>query len=258
MFKIVLDAGHGRYTPGKRCLKSLDPAETREWVLNARICDKIETLLKQYDGYELRRADDTTGETDIALKARTNAANRWGADIYLSVHHNAGLVGRNGGGPEVYIYTSTSAKTEEYQKTVHDCFVGRTGKFGNRANETPRKDLHVCRETNMPSVLIECGFMDSPTDTPMILTEEFADKAALGLTDALVKIGSLKAREEKNMVECKFEDIKGHYAEKQIREVFKMGIMNGVSDTHFEPDKPVTRAQAAIIARNVVRYIMGE
>ena len=109
----------------------------------------------------------------------------------------------------------------------------------------------------MPSVLIECGFMDSPGDVPLILSESFAYKAAQGLVDALVKIGALKAREEEK-VEVKFEDIGGHYAEKQIREVFEMGIMNGVDETHFEPDKPVTRAQAAIIARNVVRYITGK
>ena len=52
--------------------------------------------------------------------------------------------------------------------------------------------------------------------------------------------------------------IRDSYGEKQIREVFEMGIMNGVDETHFEPDKPVTRAQAAIIARNVVRYITGK
>ena len=65
-------------------------------------------------------------------------------------------------------------------------------------------------------------------------------------------------KEKIKMAECKFTDISGHYGEKQIREVFEMGIMNGVDETHFEPDKPVTRAQAAIIARNVVRYITGK
>ena len=31
IFKLALNAGHGLYTEGKRCLKSLDPKETREW-----------------------------------------------------------------------------------------------------------------------------------------------------------------------------------------------------------------------------------
>ena len=38
---ICIDAGHGLHTPGKRCLKSLDPRETREWRLNARVADKL-------------------------------------------------------------------------------------------------------------------------------------------------------------------------------------------------------------------------
>ncbi len=259
MFKIALDAGHGRFTPGKRCLKSLDAGETREWVLNARICDKIETLLKQYDGYEIKRVDDRSGNTDVPLLTRTSAANRWGADMYLSVHHNAGLGGRSGGGVEVYVYTAPSAASVKAQSVVHSCFTAKTGKFGNRSNEMPRKNLHVLRETNMPAVLIECGFMDSSSDVPMILSESFADKAARGLVNALVQLGGLKRKKEETvMVECKFEDISGHYGEKQIKEAFEMGIVNGVDETHYLPDKPVTRAQAAIIARNVVRYITGK
>ena len=37
MAKIAIDAGHGLKTAGKRCLKSLDKNETREWVLNNRV-----------------------------------------------------------------------------------------------------------------------------------------------------------------------------------------------------------------------------
>ena len=93
MFKIALTAGHYKGTPGKRCMKSLDPNETREWVLNDRICDKIEQKLKAYDGYQLLRTDDTTGATDVSLSNRTKKANSFGADFYLSIHHNAGING---------------------------------------------------------------------------------------------------------------------------------------------------------------------
>lgn len=65
-------------------------------------------------------------------------------------------------------------------------------------------------------------------------------------------------KEEETMAECKFTDIGGHYGEKQIREVFEMGIVNGIDETHYAPNEPVTRAQAAIIARNVIRYITGK
>ena len=51
MLKIALNAGHYLYTAGKRCLKSLDKNETREWTLNDRICDKVEKKLTAYTDY---------------------------------------------------------------------------------------------------------------------------------------------------------------------------------------------------------------
>ena len=191
---------------------------------------------------------------------RTTTANRWGADFYLSVHHNAGVGGGTGGGPVTIAYTKASSKSLEYQKIVHECFVARVGKFGNRADSTPLMNLHVLRETNMPAVLIECGFMDSSLDVPKILSEDFADKAARGLADALVKIGNLtkKDTKEQETMEPKFKDIKGHYAEQHIKDLYNMGIVKGVDETHFDPDVPIKRSDVAIIARNVIRYITGK
>ena len=58
MFKLAISAGHYKYTSGKRCLKTLDPKETREWVLNDRIADKIEKMLASYDGVEIQAKID--------------------------------------------------------------------------------------------------------------------------------------------------------------------------------------------------------
>ena len=46
---IVIDAGHGYYTAGKRCLQKLDANQTREWWLNDRIADKVEQLLTGFE-----------------------------------------------------------------------------------------------------------------------------------------------------------------------------------------------------------------
>ncbi|MGI5963229.1 MAG: hypothetical protein ACOX7N_05845, partial [Lawsonibacter sp.] len=43
------------------------------------------------------------------------------------------------------------------------------------------------------AILCECGFMDSATDTPLILTEEFSQQAAQGLCDALVEVYGLQS-----------------------------------------------------------------
>ena len=256
MFKIALDAGHGLFTPGKRVLKSLDAGETREWYLNDRICDRVERLLRNYDGYELVRVDDTTGNTDVSLSERVRKANEARVDFYLSVHHNAGINGGTGGGIISVAHTNASAKSAEYQKILYDELIKTTGLSGNRSVPLARQNLYVLRETDMPAVLVECGFMDSATDVPIILNEEFAVSAATGIVNALVLIGNLTKKEEERM--NKFTDISGHFAEKAIEELYRMGIVNGVSDTEFAPDRNATRGEIAVVARNIIRYITGE
>ena len=192
MFKLVLDAGHGINTAGKRCLKSIDQRETREWTLNDRICDKIQYYLSSYTGYQLLRVDDTTGKKDISLSTRVTNANKFDADFYLSIHHNAGVKGGNGGGIVAITYNKVDKKTSDWQKELYNAIVNATGLKGNRANPlTTSGDLYVLRKTKMPAVLLECGFMDSTTDTPIILTEDFADKVAQAITSVIVKKGGL-------------------------------------------------------------------
>ena len=197
-FKIALTAGHYKYTSGKRCLKSLDPNETREWVLNDRIADKVEKLLAaNYTGYELLRTDDTTGEKKIDLTARTTAANNFKADFYLSIHHNAGINGGKGGGIMAYVYTNPSAESLAWQKALYSALIEATGLKGNRSNPMPKSNLHEVREPKMPSVLLELGFMDSKTDVPVILSEEYADQCAEAIVKVLVERGKLEKKDTK-------------------------------------------------------------
>lgn len=195
-FKIALTAGHYKYTAGRRCLKKFDKNQTREWALNDRIADKVEKLLEQYEGYTLLRTDDTTGEKKIGLTSRTNAANKWGADIYVSIHHNAGIKGGSGGGIVAYTYTRVDNVTKAWQKALYDALIKHTGLKGNRATPLAKADLHECRETKMPAVLLELGFMDSSTDTPIIITEEYADKCAAAIVEVLVEKGGLKKKNQ--------------------------------------------------------------
>ena len=197
MFKIALTAGHYIGTPGKRIPQSLDPKQTREWTLNDRIADKVEKLLQGYTGWELIRTDDTTGKKDISLQARTNAANNFGADFYLSIHHNAAFSdGRtfNGGGIVAICYTNASAASYAWQKDLYDALIAATGLKGNRSNPLAKANLHEVRETKMPAVLLELGFMDSSTDVPVILTEKFADQCAAAIVKVLVKRGKLAVK----------------------------------------------------------------
>ena len=196
MFKIALSAGHGKNTAGKRCMKKLDPCETREWLLNSRIVDKAEKLLAGYNDVELLRLDDRSGDTDVALNARSKAANAWGADLYLAIHHNAGIRGGKGGGIVAYVYTKPNEESVKWQNALYESLIIATGLRGNRSKPLGRANFHEVREPKMPSVLLEMGFMDSQTDTPIILTEEYACKCAKAIVETIAKMKSLDEKDE--------------------------------------------------------------
>lgn len=193
MFKLALSAGHYLGSE-KGCPEYLDPNKTREWTLNDRISDKLEALLAEYEGIEILRLDDTSGKKSVSLEERTDAANGWNADFYLSIHHNGGVNGGKGGGIVAYVYTYASDISKEWQRELYDAAIAATGLKGNRAKPLASKNLHEVRETKMPAVLIECGFMDSATDCPIILTEDFADKMANAFCGVIVKRAKLKKR----------------------------------------------------------------
>lgn len=197
MFKLVLDAGHGYNTAGKRCLKSIDPNETREWTLNDRVCDKIVDRLKAYTGYEVLRVDDVTGKVDVELEARTDKANEWEANFYLSIHHNAGIHGGKGGGIVAYVYNQAGKESVEWQNDLYEAVIRHTGLKGNRSKPLSKAGFDVLKYSKMPAVLMECGFMDSTIDTPVILTDEFADQVAKAFVEVIVKRGQLKKKEVK-------------------------------------------------------------
>lgn len=192
MFKLALGAGHGFNVSGKRCLKSIDPKETREWWLNDRICDYIEELLKAYEGYEILRLDDSDdGKDDIALATRVKRANEWGANFYLSIHHNAGIKGGTGGGIVAYMHPYGGENSKNWRDELYDALIDKTGLKGNRSQPKAEGDYYVLKHTHMAAVLLELGFMDSKTDVPIILSDEYALKCAQAIVEVIVKKGKL-------------------------------------------------------------------
>ena len=74
---------------------------------------------------------------------------------------------------------------------MYDALVAETGKFGNRAQPLSAANFAVLRETKMPAVLVEVGFMDSTEDTPRILNADFAARAARGIARGICQAAGL-------------------------------------------------------------------
>jgi len=192
-FKIAWDAGHYLKTPGKRCLKKLDPNETREWVINDRVLRYADEAAQQYENVETMRVDDPTGKKDVSLKNRCKAANSWGADVYHSFHHNAGINGGSGGGIVVFSYKE-GTKGAEYRDEIYSACLEAGGLKGNRAEPVQAYGFYVLKHTDMPAVLTEYGFMDSKVDVPVILTEAYAKAMGYATMEAIAKVAGLRKK----------------------------------------------------------------
>lgn len=192
--RIALNAGHYLYTSGKRVSKAFDPNETREWVLNDRIIDKLERRLASYD-VEVIRLDDTTGATDTTLSKRASACNAFKPNISISMHHNAGVNGGSGGGIAVY-FNSKKGTPVSLAKTLYNYLINAGCIKGNRSN--PIQDQTSLYETNnsvAPYFLIENGFMDSSVDAKIIITDDYAERTVNGLMNFLEGSFGIKLKE---------------------------------------------------------------
>ena len=194
MFKIAYCAGHYINTPGKRCLKSLDPNETREWVLNDRVAVHFARAAMGYEEVELLRTDDPTGKNNISIASRTAKANKWGANLYVDMHHNAGINGGSGGGVVAFCYPGSS-QGKKYRDAIYMAVIEAGGLRGNRSQPLQEKKFDSLRFANAPAVLLEYGFMDSRTDVPVILDEAYSKLVAYATMEGIAKVAGLKKKE---------------------------------------------------------------
>ena len=191
-FKVAYGAGHGYNTPGKR-----SPNNEREWTFNNKVVKAFEKELKKYD-VALLRLDDPTGKKDIPLATRTNKANQWGADIYVSIHHNANT-GKWGdwGGTETFYYVGSS-NGKKLAELVHKATVKAYGlrdrgiKKGNH--------LWEIRKPKAPAVLVEGGFMDSKIDIEKLRNDKVLEQAGINIAHAVLEYASVKKSTPKKEV----------------------------------------------------------
>ncbi len=220
-FKIAYCAGHYIGTPGKRVPKSLDPKQTREWTLNDRVARYFAEAAGQYEGVELLRTDDPTGKKHISIKNRTKKANSWGADIYVDMHHNAGIKGGAGGGVVAYC-KKKDATGKGYRDAIYAAVIAAGNLKGNRAKPLAEKNYSTMVYSKAPAILVEYGFMDSRTDYPVISTEEYAKKVGYATMDAIAVTKGLKKKTEQAVTPAKTTTTKEVYCKVELR-VLKKG-----------------------------------
>lgn len=117
----------------------------------------------------LTRSDDTF----LALAERVKVAQKINADIFISIHANSGPAAATG--VETYYSRSVS---KELANIMHKYLVQTSGL---KDRGVKMASLHVTRETTMPAVLLEGGFLSNKSDEAVLFTENFQNNVAKGI-----------------------------------------------------------------------------
>lgn len=187
ILKVAVCAGHGgnNSTPGKR-----SPDGEYEWDFNNIVVSAFIDELNLYNDVEIQRMDDVTGQKDIPLSVRASNANQWGADVYLSFHHNANT-GEWGdwSGVESYIHPAAGSQTAKLAEAIQPVVVQA---YGLKNRGVKKADYQILRETNMTAVLIEGGFMDSTIDIWVLRNTHKMKGIGMQIASALAEYYSLE------------------------------------------------------------------
>lgn len=181
MVKIFIDPGHGGNDPGAVAngLKEKD--------LTLKISKYMrDYLLANYSGVSVRmsRENDKT----VSLSARTNDANKWGANAYISIHINAG----GGTGFESFVYPGVGKATKDLQNAVHSEVMQVFSGFRDRGKK--QANFHVLRETRMHAVLTENGFIDTKKDADFLKSDANLRKIGEAHAKGVAKYFGLKKK----------------------------------------------------------------
>lgn len=175
--KIMLDAGHGYNTVGKRSIDGM-----REYEFTRQVATFASEMLSAYQNVTVYFAHSDSG--DVPLQERTNSANRLNVDAYVSIHANAyGTTWNDANGIETYVYTVNHQETYQLAQKVQSNLVALTG-LRNRGIKVA--NFHVLRETKMPAILVECGFMTNRNEAALMRTEAFQRNCAQAIVNGLV------------------------------------------------------------------------
>lgn len=189
--KIMIDAGHGYDTPGKRSVDGM-----KEYEFNRSVANEMKKFFLTYEHVTVQFSH--SDKKDVPLSERTAKANQAEADLFVSIHGNAHGNGKewtSAAGIETYVYLSKPKAAYELAKIVQ----------ANLVKETSRKDrgvktanFHVLKATSMTAILCECGFMTNKAEAGLLRTSEYRNRCAEAIVKGIVSYYKLK---RKNKIE---------------------------------------------------------
>jgi N-acetylmuramoyl-L-alanine amidase len=166
---IVVDAGHGGKDPGSQGTSFSTSDEKR---INLSIATELARLLKARGAKVIMTR---TSDRFIELDDRATIAERYRADLFISIHSNSHPDSSRRG---AVIYT---ARQPSRQSVIAAMKLDQAIRNAGIASDTDRADYKVLTLHSRPAVLVECGYLSNYSDCKRLNTSAYRTQIATAI-----------------------------------------------------------------------------
>ena len=172
---IVIDPGHG----------GEDDGVTKEDILEKDINLVIAKMVQQ----KLTEAGYTvvmtrTGDETVSREDRVANANNLHADLFVSIHQNMMSSDSSVRGAETW-FSEDSEKAKELARDVQENLILQTDAKDRGIKSG--QEMYITENTQMPAVILECGFLSNEEECALLTSTEYQQKVAQGIADGIIQ-----------------------------------------------------------------------
>ena len=179
---VILDAGHGQSDSGKIGVNGKEEKD-----INLSIAKKVERKLKkQRIVVKMTRTEDKElDDTKIGdMKERVKLINGTKPNLAVSIHQNS-YTQEEIKGAQVFYFTH-SKDGKEAAEVMQEMFrlFDKENKRVCKGNNT----YYMLKKTEVPTIIVECGFLSNWEEAKKLSTKEYQEKVAQVICDGIIHI----------------------------------------------------------------------
>ncbi len=206
---IIVDPGHGGFDPGKPGIHGED-----EKHINLKIALLLKTYLEDSGATVVMTRttdDDVDGMDGVKHKSKDMVERKKlceGGDILVSIHQNS-FTQSSVHGAQTF-YNGKSEKGKRLAESIQNAIKTHTDET-NRRQAKSNTNYYVLKATQIPAVIVECGFLTNPEEEEKLNSQAYQDKMAYGIYQGIIKYFEEQVKENERAqpkIECflkKFE-----------------------------------------------------
>lgn len=184
---IIIDAGHGGEDGGAVGIDGIV-----EKNINLSMSLKLREYLEiaGYNVIMVRDKDVSIYDDDATtlkekkksdLKNRSEIINKNNNPntIFVSIHQNK-FPDSKYSGTQIF-YSENNPKSEELALSIRDSVVGLIQPENKREIKKANKNIYLLKQSKIPSVVVECGFLSNPEEAKMLSDKSYQSKMAFSI-----------------------------------------------------------------------------